>query len=155
MGQLRFLKKDTSSCEYACWDPCRTIEKLELVDVTGMMNDPSRTSSAVPFTIIIGFHWNKDWESGNVRENQTWEQTRRQNVLNNPCMQYHILFKCWGWNNPLVNVRSHLSAHILHEKLVLQRPKQTKIIRIIRKLKSCQNFILENNIIPVKVTFFS
>lgn len=55
MGQFRFLKQDTSSCEYACWDACRAIEKLRVVDVTGVMDDPSWTSSAVPFTITIGF----------------------------------------------------------------------------------------------------
>lgn len=54
VGQFGFLRRDTSSCEYACWDVgCGVVGGLR-GRVTMVMDDPAWASSGVPHTITKG-----------------------------------------------------------------------------------------------------
>lgn len=48
MGQFGFLRRDTSSCEYACWVAGCGVDGGAGRHVTAMMDDQGRASSGVP-----------------------------------------------------------------------------------------------------------
>lgn len=56
MGQFGFLRHDTSSCEYACWDVgCRVVGGgAGYVMADSVMDDPGRASSGVHHTTTKG-----------------------------------------------------------------------------------------------------